>query len=696
MNLDRLSLTKRLSLGFSFVIAAVIALAAVATFVNWRLTTTFHGYKDTAEKNTVLVSNLADLLEARIANEAYRRDATEENASEVMSNLAEITDADGAVFEEYPDLLAEITAVQAAASEYGMTFLRTVEIQDQLEAELAGMRDLGSDARLTLTEVHSGVASNGLSAYAIEAAGNSIQSLLLSLLYAEQFVLTGDAAALETAKDHLGTLRSVGRTLTVALMGREVLLGQAQAALDGMAAFEASLDQAAALIAERDRLRGEVMDVLSASAIDRIDLARANVQAMQSQSGASSEALLNRTRVLVPAGALVALVLSVLIAVLTGRSATRALGALGATTRRLADGDVDVDVNGTQHDHELGRMARALVVFKNNEIERRAAQQAADAAHAAQERVVALLSASLERLAGGDLSARLEGEIPPEFAALQTNFNRTMERLNETISEVVETANWLSENAAALGDATTQLSRRNENQAAAIEETSAAATTLAGSVKETAARAAQAKTFAATTRERSGHGARTVEDTTHAMDRIRTSSESISDIISMIEDVAFQTNLLALNAGVEAARAGDAGRGFAVVASEVGALSRRSAEAVSEIRRIIEKAAEDVASGVETVGQAGTSIREIGDMVDQIAALIGEISDASNEQSESLLATNASVKQIDSMTQENAAMSEETAATAKRLADGAESLLKLTAQFRTTAAAQGDNARLVA
>jgi methyl-accepting chemotaxis protein len=438
------------------------------------------------------------------------------------------------------------------------------------------------------------------------------------------------------------------------------------------------------------------MDVIGASLIGRIDSALAAVQAIQSRSGASAETLLDQTRVLVPFGALVALLLSVLIAVFIGRSASRALRALGVTTRRLADGDVDVDVMGTEHDHELGQMAKALVIFKNNEIERRSVQAAADLAHAAQERVVASLSSRLERLADGDLTVRLEGDLPPQFAALQTNFNQTMDRLNATIAEVVETASWLSENAVALGDATTQLSRRNENQAAAIEETSASSSVLSESVKETASRAAQAKSFAGTTRDRSGSGARTVEATTHAMDRIRASSEKISDIISLIEDVAFQTNLLALNAGVEAARAGDAGRGFAVVASEVGALSRRSADAVSEIRGIIETAAENVAAGVRTVGEAGTAIREIGEMVDQIATLIGEISDAATEQSGNLLSTNASVKQIDTMTQENAAMSEETAATAKRLADGAESLLKLTAQFTTGAARNAGRPSLVA
>jgi methyl-accepting chemotaxis protein len=696
--LERMSLAKRLSLGFTFVIGVVVVLASVATFVNWRLTQAFDGYRSTSGQNVVLVSYLENLLAARLAEMSYRQADTEENAAEVLSNLAAITGSTAGLeaFAENPDLRAAIVALQGAAEDYSATFRQTVDLQREQRREVANMAALGSEARLLLSEVHSGVATNGLSPFAIEAAGNAVQSMLLARVHAERFLLTNDADALQEARDHLGALRSAGRTLSIALTGRDVLQGQAQEGLAKMAAFEAALDRASAIILERNRLRTEVMDAIGATVTDSIDETQARVQQIQSDTGASAGALLDRTRVLVPAGALAALLVSILIAVLIGRSASLALRALGATTRRLADGDVDVDVAGTEHEHELGQMARALVVFRNTEVERRAVQAAADRTHAAQERVVAALSANLERLAGGDLTARLDGEIPPEFAGLQRNFNQTMERLNAAISEVVETAHWLSENAVALGDATTQLSRRNENQAAAIEETSAAATTLAGSVKETAARAAQAKTFAGTTRDRSGHGARTVAATTDAMDRIKASSEKIADIISMIEDVAFQTNLLALNAGVEAARAGDAGRGFAVVASEVGALSQRSAQAVNEIRGIIETAARDVASGVATVGEAGASIREIGDMVDQIAALIGEISDAATEQSDNLLSTNASVKQIDTMTQENAAMSEETAATAKRLADGADSLLKLTAQFRTGAQDHASRARSAA
>jgi methyl-accepting chemotaxis protein len=644
-------------------------------------------YRVTANQTIALNDYLEDLLEARLAALAYRQVDSEENAAAVASNLAEITQSTAGqqAFADFPDLLAEIEALQAAAAEYDATFRRTVELQEQRHVEVDAIATLGQEARTTLSEVHGGVMTNGLGTSAIEAAGSLIEAVLLSRLYAERFLLTNEDAALSTARDHLATVRRNGRILTVALTGRDVLLAKTGEALQDMQEFESALDRVSGIVFERNRLRGEVMDSIGATVTARIDSSLDQVQDLQAQTGLAAQTLLSRTKVLLPAATVLCVIAAIAIAYLIGRSAASAIDALGTSTRRLADGDIDVPIEGTEHDHELGQMARALVVFKENEIERRSAQAAAEASHQAQQRVVAAVSASLESLADGDLTVRLKEDFPPEFADLKRNFNRTMERLSETISQVVETANWISDNAQILGDATDQLSRRNENQAAAIEETSAASTTLSGSVKETSSRAMQARTFAGSTRERAARGAQTVEDTTRAMDRIQASSEKIAAIIALIEEVAFQTNLLALNAGVEAARAGDAGRGFAVVASEVGALSHRSAEAVSEIREIIAQAAEDVASGVETVKQAGASIHEIGEMVDQISTLIEEISDAASEQSDSLLSTNASVKQIDTMTQENAAMSEETAATARSLADGAKSLLDVTAQFKTAA-----------
>jgi methyl-accepting chemotaxis protein len=698
VNLERFSLAKRIGLGFAFVIGVIVAFAMSVSVVNWRLDSAVDEFVESSEQTLVLNTYLEDLLEARLAAIIYRTDDSAENAAEVMSNLAEITEStDGrTAFVNDPDLLDDVLAMQDAAAQYADVFQQTVALQQQRHAEVDVMSERGTQSRRTLSAVHEAVATNGFGGAAIAAAGSALEELLLARIYAERFLLTNDTEALARSKQHLADLGRDGRALSVALIQREDLRGQLDAALSDMAEFEAALDRVSAIILERNRLRGEVMDEIGAGVTERIAFVNEGVMSQYADANASAQALLSRTAVLLPIITVLCLIAAIAIAYLIGRSTTAAIRLLSGSTRKLADGNVDLEIRGTEYEHELGDMARSLLVFRNNEIERRSTQAAAEENHAQQENVVAEVSSRLESLANGDLTVRIDGAFPEEFADLKLNFNRTMEQLEATISQVVETANWLNENVALVGDATTQLSRRNENQAAAIEETSAASSALSNSVQETSAHAMKARTFAGNTRQSAANGAKTVEDTTRAMDRIQASSEKISAIIGLIEDVAFQTNLLALNAGVEAARAGDAGRGFAVVASEVGALSRRSAEAVSEIREIISQALEDVSAGVETVGQAGVSIREIGDMVDQISTLIEDISDATTEQSDSLSSTNASVKQIDAMTQENAAMSEETAATAQSLADGARSLLEVTGRFKTNAEATRIADRMVA
>jgi len=696
--LEQLSLAKRIALGLAFTIGVIVVFAISVTVVSRILTASIEDYQTNTNQAILLNEYLEDLLEGQVAALAYRQNDTDAHARDVISNLAEITDTAGGdeAFLRDPELAAEVEALKTAASNYSDAFSQTVDLQQGRHDQVAILTTLGQEARVALSDIHTAIARNGLGSAAIEAAGGVVQELLLARLYTERFLLTNDPAALATAKDHLGTLARNGRVLSVALISRDEMRTTVEAALQQMVEFESALDRVAEIIFERNRLQTEVMDATGASINSRIDAALDRVYGVQTASADASQALLTWTQVLLPIMTIVAVGIAGLFAVLIGRSTKASLTQLSTSTRRLAEGDVDLSIPGTELDHEIGDVARALEIFKTNEIERRRSQCVIERNTETQKQVVASLSSGLESLADGDLTIRLEGEFPPEFATVQSNFNQTLDQLNATISEVVETANWISENAGVLGEATDQLSRRNENQAAAIEETSAAATTLSNSVKETASKATTAKSFAGDTRQSAVKGASTVEDTTRAMNRIQASSEKISSIIGLIEDVSFQTNLLALNAGVEAARAGEAGRGFAVVASEVGALSQRSSAAVSDIREIIEQAAIDVATGVETVGQAGSSINEISNMVDQIASLIGEISEAAEEQADSLQSTNGSVKQIDQMTQQNAAMSEETAATAKTLANGAESLLKVTRQFTTTAVGRDASGQLVA
>ncbi|MDE1906832.1 MAG: methyl-accepting chemotaxis protein, partial [Rhodospirillales bacterium] len=226
------------------------------------------------------------------------------------------------------------------------------------------------------------------------------------------------------------------------------------------------------------------------------------------------------------------------------------------------------------------------------------------------------------------------------------------------------------------------LSRRTEQQAASLEETAAALDEITATVRRTAEGASHAHevvTSAQTDAERSGV---VVRDAVAAMSGIETSSQQISNIIGVIDEIAFQTNLLALNAGVEAARAGDAGRGFAVVASEVRALAQRSADAAKEIKSLISASTRQVISGVDLVGQTGTALARIVSQIGEISGVVRQIAASAQEQATGLHEVNAAVNQMDQVTQQNAAMVEQSTAACHSLAQETEKLATLTARFQ--------------
>lgn len=240
----------------------------------------------------------------------------------------------------------------------------------------------------------------------------------------------------------------------------------------------------------------------------------------------------------------------------------------------------------------------------------------------------------------------------------------------------------ISSRADEVSNSSDNLNARTENQAATLEETAAALQQLTESVGSAAQGASEADSVVKTARKEAESSRRVVEDAVEAMSQIKGSSDEISQIIGVIDDIAFQTNLLALNAGVEAARAGEAGRGFAVVASEVGALAQRSSEAAKQIKSLISDSSGHVESGVGLVGQAGDALSSIVARVAEIASLVEGIAEGAKEQASGLNEINAGVGELDTVTQKNASMVEATTTTAMTLKNEAASLNQLVARFR--------------
>ncbi len=299
------------------------------------------------------------------------------------------------------------------------------------------------------------------------------------------------------------------------------------------------------------------------------------------------------------------------------------------------------------------------------------------------ERRVALhtVGEALADLAAGKLDRRINATFPPDYEKIRTDFNQASEALQSAISRVSGSAHTIENAANELGTASDDLSRRTEQQAASLEETAAALEEITVTVKKTAANAREASGSVASAKDAAESGGRVVETAIKAMDSIAQSSKQITDIIGVIDEIAFQTNLLALNAGVEAARAGEAGKGFAVVASEVRALAQRSSEAAKEIKALINTSSEQVGDGVKYVGETGQALKRIVDQVLQINSLVGEMAQAAEQQSSGIEQVNAAVSQMDQVTQQNAAMVEESTAASRNLVGETKALAELVAFF---------------
>jgi len=324
---------------------------------------------------------------------------------------------------------------------------------------------------------------------------------------------------------------------------------------------------------------------------------------------------------------------------------------------------------------EAARRAEAASHAKMSQVELEVERQRAEA--------VGILAQQLARLASGDLTARIEAEIGDNYAQIKRDFNAAVDALRGAISAIDTSSGAIRGGSDEIAQASADLSRSAAHQATSLGETASALDELTATVRQSADGARQVSAIVSSARTGAAHAGQVVRDAVTAMGEIEQSAVEISQIIGVIDEIAFQTNLLALNAGVEAARAGDSGRGFAVVAQEVRALAQRSADAAKQIKALIATSSQQVGRGVTLVGDTGAVLDDIVSKVTEIDTLITVIAQSSQEQASSLSQVNSAVNQMDHATQKNVAMVEQTTTAAANLRTEAAQLADRIAQFQT-------------
>ena len=721
--------------GFAIVLTVLVAIAGLSIYMNLTNKSSFMDYRSTARLTNEAGRVQANMLSARLSFMKYLK----QQSPEVSQQLNERVDSALASIKLMNDIAVDeniksaISVFTGDVEQYREGFKAVSELQAKRNEIVLGSLDkigpkLQQDvAKITIDLEESFNTTGAVAATRVE---NAVANMRLS---GNKYLLTNEDAALKKAVEFVESAKNL-----VSQAKAQVNDANSVSAFDTVAteieAYGKGLVQVHEAITARNEIITGTLDVVGPAVSTEVEDLKLTLKKKQDTLGPSIQSTMQNGVLLSSILAICGFVLALAIAILIAKSITGPIQAITGAMGALAEDKLDTEIPGLDHKSEVGLMAKAVDVFKQNGIKVRnmTAQEAALQVKNTdlQSNIATVVSAAVDgdfsmritahydnpdldafagnvntlvesvdlgiaetqrviySLSQGDLTEEMSGSFKGVFADLQTNVNGTMATLGKLMEEVRQSADVISGGADQIRTASNELSRRTETQAASLEETSSALEEITVAVRNSTDRAQESSKMVSDARSFAEKSSVVVEDANSAMSRIEQASGEISKIINVIDEIAFQTNLLALNAGVEAARAGEAGKGFAVVAQEVRELAQRSATAAKDIKSLITKSSSEVQTGVELVTSTGEALREIREKVNGIADQVNAIATAAAEQSTGLQEVNVAVNQMDQVTQQNAAMVEEASASTNTLADETVTLRSLISRFKLANQAQ--------